>query len=242
MSTFALTDATTWIAGYDFTTRLNQVSLNVSAEDLEDTTFGGNGFRSRKGGLKTIESELAGFLDSDASVGVDPEIFPNLGTHDRVVTMSHDDAESSVAYMYQAGQFSYDLFGSVGELTPFSVSMMGTNGVGVVRGRVAKAKATVNATGATGTGQQLGAVGASQFLYATLHVFSAGTTITAVVESDDNVNFTSATTRITFGPITTAGGTWGVRVPGSITDDYFRFRITAITGSFSIAGAIGIGS
>src|SRR5690554_4261762 len=136
------------------------------------------GYRSRTGGLKTVEAELNGFLDSDASIGVDPEIFPNLGIHDRVVTMAHDDAEGSIAYMFQAGQFSYDLFGSVGELAPFSVSMMGTNSVGLIRGQVAKAKASVSATGATGSPVNLGNVGASQYLYATLHVIGTpGTTI-----------------------------------------------------------------
>lgn len=243
MATFSLTDATTWVAGYDFTTRLNQINLSVSAEDLEDTTFGSGGYRSRKGGLKTVEAELNGFLDSNASIGVDPEIFPNLGTIDRVVTMAHDDAEASIAYMFQAGQFSYDLFGSVGELAPFSVSMMGTNSVGLIRGQVAKAKASVNATGATGSGVNLGNVGVSQFLYATLHVIGTpGTTITVVVESDDNAGFTTPTTRITFGPITTAGGTWGTRVAGALAETHYRFNVTAITGTFTIAGAIGIGS
>lgn len=243
MASFSLTDATTWVGGYDFTTKLNQISLSASAEDLEDTTFGSGGYRSRTGGLKTVEAELNGFLDSDASIGVDPEIFPNLGTHDRVVTMAHDDAEESIAYMFQAGQFSYDLFGSVGELAPFSVSMMGTNSVGLIRGQVAKAKASVSATGATGSPVNLGNVGASQYLYATLHVIGTpGTTITVEVESDDNASFTSATSRITFGPITTAGGIWGTRVAGTLAETHYRFNVTAITGTFTIAGAIGIGS
>jgi hypothetical protein len=84
-------------------------------------------------------------------------------------------------------------------------------------------------------------VGATQFLYGALHLFgSAATTITVVLESDDNVNFTSATTRITFGPLTAVGGTWGARVSGAIADDYYRFRVTAITGTWSAAAVFGI--
>jgi hypothetical protein len=91
-----------------------------------------------------------------------------------------------------------------------------------------------------GTGYQLGAVAATQYLYGALHIFTAGTTITVVLESDDNAGFSSATTRATLGPLTTTGGTWATRVAGAITDDYYRFRVTAITGTFSVAGSAGI--
>jgi len=242
VASLSLTDATTWIGGYDFTTNLNEISLNTSIDDLDATTFGGGGYRARKGGLRTVESSLAGFWESAVLDAPDPQIFTNIGTADRVVTMAYDDAETSTAYMFQAGKFSYDMFGEVGALTPFNVSMMGTNPVGLVRGQVTKAKANVSATGATGTGVNLGNVSASQYLYATLHVFSTGTTITVTVQSDDNAGFTTPTTRITFGPITTVGGTWGVRLAGALAETHYRFNVTAITGTFSVAGAIGIGS
>lgn len=243
MSSLALVDATTYIHGYDLTTDLNQISLNMAVEDQENTTFGGGGYRSRIGGLKNVDADLSGYWQSATLDAVDPQMISALGVADRVVTMSPTGVATATAYLFQAGQFSYEMFGSIGEVTPFSVSMMGSNGVGLVRGQIAKAKGSVAATGATGSGVNLGAVGASQYLYATLHVFGTpGTTITAVVESDDNAGFTSATTRITFGPITAAGGTWGVRVAGALAETHYRFRITAITGTFTIAGAIGIGS
>lgn len=242
MASLSLTDATTWIGGYDFTSNLNEISLNTSIDDLDSTTFGGGGYRARKGGLRTVEANMAGFWESATLDAPDPQVFTNIGTADRVVTMAYDDAETSTAYLFQAGKFSYDMFGEVGALTPFNVSMMGTNPVGLIRGQVSKAKANVSATGVTGTGVNLGNVSASQYLYATFHVFSAGTTITVTVQSDDNAGFTTPTTRITFGPITTAGGTWGVRLAGALAETHYRFNVTAITGTFSVAGAIGIGS
>lgn len=242
MASLSLTDATTWIGGYDFTTNLNEISLNTSVDDLDATTFGGGGYRARKGGLRTVEATIAGFWESATLDAPDPQVFTNIGVADRVVTMSQASTETSTAYMFQAGKFSYDMFGEVGALTPFNVSMMGTNPVGLIRGQVTKAKGNVSATGATGTGVNLGNVGASQYLYATLHVFSAGTTITVAVQSDDNAGFTTPTSRITFGPITTAGGTWGVRLAGALAETHYRLNVTAITGTFSVAGAIGIGS
>src|SRR6266545_1939645 len=50
--------------------------------------------------------------------------------------------------------------------------------------QLAKAMGTVSATGALGSGCNLGAVSATQKLYATFHVFGTpGTTITVVIES-----------------------------------------------------------
>jgi hypothetical protein len=240
MATFAFVDATTWIGGYDMTTDLNQVALNISADELDVTTFGSGGYRSRIAGLRTVEANFNGFWQAGTGT-VDPTVFTDLAVVDRVVTMAPAATETSAAYMWQGGSFTYSPFGQIGEATPFTLGYKGTNGVGCVRGQVAKAKGNVSATGATGSGLLLGAVSSTQFLYSTLHVFSAGTTITIQVQSDDNAGFSSPTTRATIGPITTAGGTWATRVAGPFTDTYWRWNVSAITGTFSIAGAIGIG-
>ncbi|WP_030487270.1 hypothetical protein [Micromonospora chokoriensis] len=242
MSSFALTDATTWVAGYDFTTNLNQMSLAVEAEQLDSTTFGGGGFRSRAGGLKSVSAQLAGYWESAAVNAPDPQAFPDLGVADRVVTMAPTPTEGSVAYFAQLGKFGYQLFGAQGELTPFSLSMASTNPAGLIRGQVAKAKGSVSATGATGSVLQLGTVSGTQYLYAVLHVFSAGTTLTVQVQSASTVGFASPTVRGTFAAATTQGGLWLARVAGPITDAYYRLNVSAVTGSFVVAGAIGIGS
>jgi len=239
VSSFAFVDATTWIAAYDMTSDLKSMTLNISADELDNTVFGLGGYRRRIGGLRTVAADFGGFWQAGTGQ-VDPTVFADLAIADRVVTLAPDDAEGTPAYMWQGGSFTYAPFGQIGEVTPFSLSYMGTNGVGAVRGQVAKAKGNVSATGALGTVQQLGDVASGEYLYATLHVFSAGTTITVQVQSDDNSGMSSPTTRGTIGPITTAGGTWMTRVAGPITDTYWRFNVSAITGTFSVAGAIGI--
>lgn len=241
MASFSLTDATTWVHGYDFTTDMNEISLSLSAEELDVTTFGSGGYRTRIAGLKDVESNLKGFWQSAESAAVDPQAFPDLGTADRVITQSPTGVAASTAYMYQAGKFTYELFGSIGEATPFSLGCKGTNGVGVVRGQVAAAKGNVSATGQLGSILSLGAVGATQYLYGTLHVFSAGTTITVQLQSDDDVGFASPTTRATFSLITTTGGNWAVRTAGALAETHYRLNVSAITGTFQVAGAIGIG-
>lgn len=235
-----MTDATIYVDSMDLTGVANNVTLNAEGEDLDVTTFASGGWRERMGGLKTLNMDLAGFHDASL---VDADSFSALGGTARPHTVGPTRTEGDVAYLFKAGQFNYEQFGEVGAATPFSLSSMGTNGEGLIRGLRLKVKGNVNATGATGTGVQLsGGVASGQYLYGIFHVFSAGTTITGVIESDDANNFPSATTRITFGPITVAGGTWGVRVAGPITDDWYRLRITAVTGTFSIASAVGVGA
>lgn len=241
MSTFVLTDATTWVAGHDFTTDLNQISLSADVDEQENTTFGGGGFRSRVGGLRNVEAELNGYWQSATSAAVDPQAFSTLGTIDEPVTMSPTGAVGGPAYMFQAGKFSYELGGDIGEVMPFTLSMMGTNGIGAVRGQIAAARGGVSAPGVLGSAVDLGAGAAGRWLYAILHVFSAATTLTVQVQSDDSAGFASPTTRGTIGPITAAGGTWMTRVDASaITDTHYRFNASAVTGAFSVAGAIAL--
>ncbi len=243
MGTFAATGYTTWFGGYDMTTDLSELKLDLDLDALEDSRFGQTG-KTRAAGLEDVKTALTGYFE--AGVGkVDPEVFTGLGSTMQPVSHSADGAESSVAYFYQSKKYAYTLGGKVGELLPFKLDAQGVRGngtlsAGAIRGRVAKAKADVSATGATGTGQQLGAVASGQYLYAVLHTFAVGTTITVVLESDDDAGFASATTRATLGPITTVGGTWATRVAGPITDDWFRFRISAITGTHTIAGVVGV--
>lgn len=247
MGSFAANNVTTWFSGYDMTTDLNSTTLELGYEALDATTFqpatNTTPARVRAAGIEDVTLNQVGFWQAGTGL-IDPTAFTALGGASQVISNSHDGAETSPAYFYRARQYSYQMFGNIGELTPFQLTAQGSRGAGLasvpaVRGRVLKTKASVSATGATGTAFQLGAVGSGQYLYAGLHVFSAGTTLTAVLESDNASNFPSATTQITFSTITAAGGYWGVRVAGPITDDWYRLRITAITGTFSIACVAG---
>lgn len=245
MGTQALVNAACYLAGHDFTADSNELMLTAEGEMKEKTNFRNvitNGpWKEYLLGLKTATLNMRGYWQSASSDAVDPEIFTNLGTADRVLTVAAQETEGFPAAMLRSMPANYQMFaGGIGEVAAFSLTGATSTGP-LVRGTLLKKYGSVSATGATGTGVQLGAVGASQFLYATFHVLGTpGTTITAVVESDDNSGFTSATTRITFGPLTTAGGTWATPVAGSITDTWWRVRITAITGTFTIACAVGI--
>lgn len=234
----------TWADGYDMTTDLNQVGLDL-AWDVHDTTVfmpvGSGGARKRATGLEDISAGVRGFWSAGAN-SIDADSFSKLGVADAVLTMSPDGSEGSIAYMMRQGRFKYSMFGETGAPAPFSLDFRGTNGeTSVARGMVFKTDdSVISGTGLAGTALQLGAVGSTQFLYAALHVLTAGTTITIQVQSSVDNTFASPTTRMTLGPYTTTGGFWGTRVAGPITDQWWRLNVSAITGSFLLAGLIGI--
>ena len=235
MATLALTDCQVYSDGVDLTTDTNSLTGNVTADDLDSTTFGGGGFRSRVAGLKDADVSLNGYYQGDT---IDSAIFDNVGTAKTAFTCSPTGDENEVAYLMQQTEFSYELGGNVGDIIAANASVMSQGGVGVVRGRLLAAKQSV--TGATSTtGYQLGTVGAAESVYTTVHVFTAGTTADVIVESDDNSGFSSATTRSTT-TVTAVGGTWVTPVSGAISDDYWRIRFASVTGTFSIAVAVAI--
>jgi hypothetical protein len=248
MATYAALNHTTWLDSYDMTSDLNQTSLSISKEPRDTTTFGTAAAptiaHARIAGLEDVQSVVAGLWQSGVGL-VDPQAFTNLGGL-KVVTQTPAGVETERAYFYQARDFEYRTFGNVGDPMPFALAIQGARGAGAlsagaVAGYLAKAKGTVSATGVLGTGKQMGAVSASQFLYAAVHLFgTAATTITIIIESDDNSGFTTPTTRATIGPLTTVGGTWMSRVAGPFTDNWWRLNVSAITGTWTIGAAFGI--
>lgn len=241
MSVFALLDAEVYVAGHDFTGDTNQGMLNLQAAVLDKTTFGSGGWTENAYGLKTLAFNYSGFWQSAAADAVDVEAFGDIAI-ERAHTFSETGIETDPAWMFNAAKSNYQLGGAVGPLAPFSLTSSATDKFGAVRGQMAKAKGAMTATGLLGSVVNLGAVGASQYLYATFHIFTAGTTATIQVQSDDNAGMTTPTTVATIGPLTARGGTFMARLAGPITDTFYRFNVSAITGAFVAAGAIGIGS
>ena len=240
MAIFTLTDALILAHDQDLSGQSNKTALKLSVADLDSSTFGQGGWQGVAGGLKSVALSADGFQDPSAVL--DTALFAALGVGDRAWTVAAANVAAQPAYLFQAGNFDYSQFDQVGALAPFSVSAKGTNKNGAIRGQLAKPKGSVAATGALGSGVNLGAGGAGKSLYATLHAFApAGTTVTVIIQSDTTSGFGAPTTRATIGPITTVGGTFMVPVPiTAVTDTWWRMNVSAITGTFTLAGALAI--
>lgn len=234
MANLAVTNAEIIVGGLDMSSFLNQTALKLMAAELDVTTFGQTS-RVRIGGLKDTDLSWNGFWTSVP----DAAQFAQLGSANQAATVSPEGAEGKVAYLFQAGQFTYSQFGKIGDAAPFSASLKGTDGTtGAIRGQLAALNRTVSATGQVGSILTMTSVGATQFLYATVHVLTAGTTITLQIQSAPLIGFGAPTTRATVGPLTTTGGTFMTRVAGPITDTFWRVNCSAQTGTFVISAAI----
>ena len=240
MAKFVFNDGKVFSGGFDLSSNITSVSLDINADDLDVTTINSGGFRSRIGSLKDSTLTMDGFYEAgtdkpDALLGA------SVG-NELIVTTVPDAGVGNTAYFLKSRLFEYSILGEIGDIAPFSISKSQSSDV-VVRGTI-QLDGSLTSTG-NSTGTQLGAVTASEKCYAAIHCYSvSGTstpTITFKLQSDDNSSFTSPTDRITFTGITAVGADFQ-SVSGAITDEYWRlnYTITGTNPAFGIHATIGI--
>lgn len=249
MAVRVLTDCAAYVDDYDFTSDVNTCTLAMDAEAKEKTTFGSGGWKEFIAGLRNVDMNHKGYWQSATSQAVDPEGFPDIGTVDRVHTFAPFEetpadpmlfTDQQAAFFFKGTKFTYNITGQIGEITSFELGSKSSAGTGVVKGSLIKPKGTVSGTGKVGvTWDSVFGIPSGTSLYVVFHIFVAGTTITVQVQTDDNTGFSSPTTVSTLGPLTTVGATWMTPVAGPITDRYVRLNVSAITGTFTVAAAIG---
>ena len=239
MAEHVLTGGLLLFHGVDLSNFASQVALDLSAE-AKDSTCLGHTTRRRKGGLKDTALSAAGFFEAAEP---DATLFAAAGASDKIITVSHSQTIGNIAYFLKALLGEYEPFGgSVGDLAGFRLNAGCSDGDLI---RATLMEFDTETASANGTGRQLGAVSASQSVYAALHILTvSGTspTLDLKIQSDDNASFTSATDRITFSQATAVGAQFG-SLAGAITDDYWR-AVWTIGGTddptFRFAVSVGI--
>lgn len=234
-----LKDVFLYIDGYDFRPVTSTATLTSEKESVDSTTFGSDGARENEKGLEQTTGEFAGKWTAGTS-GVDSELWADLaGDDERIYTLGEAETETGVAWSFRANRTNYMAGGELGTLAPFNANAQGRSKL--LRGQLAKAKAPVSATGVIGSVVNLGAVSASQHVYAVLHLFgTAGSSITVQVQSDDSSGFASPTTRGTIGPVTASGAVSLTPAAGAIADTHWRLNVSAISGTWTVAGFIAV--
>ena len=125
MALYAATDHKITINGTAFSSSLQSVSIDLSADELETTAFGG-GWRTRIAGLKTGSVTLNFFQDFGASA-VDATLQPlfNAGSNATVVVTPTSTTTSATnpAYTAICVVSQYQPYqASVGDIATFSVT------------------------------------------------------------------------------------------------------------------------
>jgi hypothetical protein len=240
MAKFVFNDGKVFSGGYDLSDHITSVNLEITAEELDATTINSGGFREKLGGIKDTSLQMDGFYEAGANKP-DALLGASIG-NELIVTTVPDAGVGNTAYFMKSRLFSYQMFGSVGEIAPFSISKSQSDDE-VVQGKI-EIDGALTASG-NSTGVQLGAVGATERVYVAIHCTAvSGTstpTVTFKLQSDDNSSFTSPTDSITFSNITAIGADYQ-SAAGAITDTYYRlnYTISGTSPSFTIHATIGI--
>lgn len=238
MPSQVLIDVRAFVAGYDLSGQMNACALEYGADMRDATTFGA-GTRINAGGLKTVVAKLEGLWDASTTSAPDPVAFNNLGIADQPAVISPTSTVGDPAFLFRSVQSEYTPGAAVGDLYEFSVSLESASGQPLVRGALLAIGAATGDT--TGAAVLLGAVSATQSLYAALEVMSGTGNFTAKIQSDDNPGFTSPTDRITFTLVGTAvpvASEWKT-LAGPITDTYYRL-VTTNPNTRNFTAALGI--
>ena len=139
MAKFVLTDVAVSIAGTDFSDHINSVTLDISADEVETTAFGGSGFRTRVGGLKDGSITLS-FHNDFATTGsgaVDQTIWSLFNTAATVIVRptsgSVSPSNPSYTGVFLVSQVN-PISGSVGDLATRDLTWPTAGTAGITRG------------------------------------------------------------------------------------------------------------
>jgi hypothetical protein len=217
---------------------------DVMVEAKPATTLASAGWKEVAAGLRSFQWASQGFLEYGPNTVDEQLTLAAIAQTHPVTVLPDGQADGAVAYIANALILGTKIQpGPVGELHTYDLRAVGRD-AGIARGLVLHPRATARTVSGTGVARQLGAVSATQRLWAALHVPAAsGTTpsLTVRVQSDDNAGFTSPTDRITF--TAAAGRTAQMSsVAGAITDQWWRvtWTVTGTTPSFRFSVAAGI--
>ena len=220
MAKFVVKDGQIYYEEHNISGLVSNATLGYSQDVQEDTSLG-DSYRSRLPGLVDTSVDISGFWDSTE----DAEFFSRIGAaNSGVMSIAPQNVNvGSRGYIIEVEQASYQLFGAIGEVMPFTINAQGKNAL--VKGVVA----AVGAKTASGesTGFNLGTVGANDSLFSSLHVISnsgsGDQTLDVTIVSDDDGTFNSAsTTRLTFDQVTTTNLAAIQSAVGAISDPWFR--------------------
>ena len=242
MGTVVMTDAKAYMGQFDISGDLNKVDVSLSADALEDTAFGAT-FHTSKPGLRKAKFHQEGFVQFGATTTtVDGRIYSKFAVADVPVSVAAEGGDAGeMALFMKALHSQYNIGAGVGDLLKFQVDAEASGtGVQLVKGVImedGKTSRTIAGNTATRT---LGAVSATQKIYAVLHLLAfSGTNVTFVLKSAVT-DFATITDRITFTQNTAVGSEFPTPVAGSITDTFWRVYWTGTFTSFSAVVIAGI--
>lgn len=243
MAKKVIIDRKYYFSSFDLTGHHNNVELVTSCEIKDGTTFG-NQWRQKLPGLKDWTCSNQGYFEAGDGAYPDPVLAGNLAVSNVPVTICPDTgADGEIAYFGRMTVGSYAPDHSIGDISGFTSA--GASQSPLLRGTVLKNASGIAASG-DGTAYELGAVSATQSVYAAMHVISVsgGTpSITVTLESDADALFDgSETVRATFTAATGIASEYITPISGAISDTWWRasYAVSGSTPAFAFIVSMSI--
>ena len=219
---------TLYVAGRDLSGDWTSLSLRGGREAVEFTR-GADVSRWSKPGLRGVTFEAEGIVDLGANLQ-DDILTQAIDLVDVPIIVGATDGtagETAWAFLAQVGDYAPFNSSTIGDALRFQVSARATSSK-LVRGTIVEDGSTARTATGNGTAFQLGAVSATQSVYATIVCLSAssGDTLDVVLASDNAQAFTTGTSQITFTQITATGAYEWKELAGANTDDWWRVEHT----------------
>lgn len=245
MAVFALRDCRAWVGAYDLSARVRSINAQIEVDELDVTTFGAGGARSRIAGLRSASLELEGFTDyaldyAGGFASLDAILHTTAGVADTVLTVGQTQATAGEPVLFgRAVETAYSHGSAVGDPEPFNVSFLLSGGP--LGGVILEPGTTARTATGNGTTVTYVDVPSGRSLYAALHVLAVSGTspsLTVSLQSDDNAGMSSPTTRASFSAATTIGAQYLTPVAGPLggsSEDYWRasWTISGTSPSFT---------
>jgi hypothetical protein len=246
MTKLVLLDARLFVGGADLSGMGNKIEIEEEWDAKAITNWRSGGAEELLAGLGKVKASGEGQWEAGDASKVDDQMWASrrvIEPWSAAATSSSDLAAGNLMYLTKALRTKASLWGNIGEVAGWTADATGS--WPLVRGQSAHPSGVPRTATGSGTAIQLGAVAANHHMYANLHVLSvAGTatpTITVNVQSDNAVGFPSTSVQGTFAAATAVGGE-SIRIPGAITDDWWRvgWTITGTNPSFLFLVSLGI--
>lgn len=241
MSAQVLTDVQLLVGAMDLSAFSGEFAQSVEADMKPANNFAGRGYQIVLPGKTSAVGMIRGHADYASGAVSSSFASSSAGTQQAfsvlpvgTASVAGDPAEFMRGRLNSMKMAT----GAVGEVADFELNISGDSAS--VDGFVAAPLASRTTAGLTGTAVQLGAVGATDRLWAAIHVTAAaGTNLVVKVQSDNASNFPSAADQITFSTVSATGWQF-LSVAGPLTDDWYRVTATIASSTFTFAAVFGV--
>jgi hypothetical protein len=230
-----LSDVKVYWAGYDLSGFANAAQLVEQAPLVDTPIFGDTGAR-RVAGPPQGSLGMAGYFDPET---IDVQINAGIATGNNPVSVIPEGLTlGNTSMLFRAVVTEFMPFDAgVDKVGAFTFSALSDAGLRVVKGQLLHS-GSETATDAE-TAVEVGAISATQEIYAALHVLSGTGTLDVILQSAATDSWGAPTNRITFTQATGVTSEWK-SLAGAVTDAWWRASWTIATGPFSFVLTVGI--